>query len=177
VATATPDPNYQAFLSTLKGRTDTLAARENAPVTASAERATDLANRDIFQGAAGARKAKSEELASRGLRTDVGAGAGQLRAIDEAAQTRSARAASDIGLAREKEQDTLNAQREAAVNALYGMQGSYGQVPFSQSLSATGLAQQGQQNAEENAIKRAALANQTNQSNISNWLSLMNAFA
>ena len=172
---ATADPNMAAYLASLKARTEKLEAGEGAPVKASAERATNLVNRDIADAAAGARKRKKEELAARGLRTDVGAGAGELRAIEEGARTRSARAGSDIALAREKEQDALDLQRQGATNALYGQLGGASQVPFQQQLGAQNLALNAWSQADQSAIQRANLARQGQQSQMDTWLSLMRA--
>ena len=129
-----PDPTTQQFLGQLGGRLAQQQAGENAPVTASAERATNLARRDIGDAAAAQKKMKGEELAARGLSGGSGAGAGQLRAIDEAARTRGARASADIGLAREGEQDRLNLARTGMTNVLYGQMGSASQVPFQQQM-------------------------------------------
>lgn len=129
-----PDPNTTRFLGQLDTRLQQQQAGENASVTASAERATNLARRDIGDAAAAQKKMKEEELAARGLSGGAGAGAGQLRAIDEAARTRGARASADIGLAREGEQDRLNLARTGMTNALYGQMGSASQVPFQQQM-------------------------------------------
>lgn len=182
--TANADPGMSAYLASLAGRTQQQQAKENAPVSWSAERATDLANRDIFGGAAGAKKRKLEELSERGLSPGAGVGAGQLRAIDEAALTRSARAASDIGLAREKEQDALNLQREGATNALYGQLGNFAQVPFQQQLAGQRLGLDAWQAQDRSTLERAGLAQRANESSanlaaanqdrqMNTWLSLM----
>jgi hypothetical protein len=132
---AATDPNTEKFLGRLDTRLSEQQANENAPVTASAQRAADLSRRDIYDAAAGQKHRKMEELAARGLSAGAGAGAGQLRAVDEAARTRAARATADISLARENQQDQLNLARTGMTNALYGQMGSASQVPFQQRLA------------------------------------------
>ena len=173
--TSAPDPNSLTFLNQIRNRIGTQQAAENAPVTASAERATDLANRDIYDSAAGAKKARSEELAARGLRTDVGVGAGSLRSIDEAAQTRSARSASDIAVKREQDQDALNLARTQQVNSLYGQYGGASQVPFQQQLQGSELALKAAGQADDASIRRAQLAQGQQSSQLDTWLRLMSS--
>lgn len=176
---AAADPNSTAFLEQLKQRTAALQAGENAPLTASAERATRLAGRDIADAAAAAKKKKAEELAASGMR-----GGGQLRAIDEAARTRMARASSDIALGRERDQDQLNLARTGMTNALYGQLGQASQVPFSQQLAgnqqaletwkANEAANMGRANLNLSAQQtNAQIAAQQNQQQMAMWNALM----
>jgi hypothetical protein len=174
------DPAMLEFIKALGTRTAGQQGKENADVSWSAERASDLAARDIYGGAAGAKKRKMEELSERGLSPGRGVGAGQLRSIDEAAATRSARATSDIGLAREKEQDSLNLQREGAVNSLYGALGNFAQVPFQQALQSGNQALNVWQAGDNAALSRARLGEDSRmntanlqQNQLQNWLSLM----
>lgn len=178
--TGANDPAMQEYLKALRDRTAALQAKENAPVTASAERATDLANRNIYGAAAGQRHRMLEELSASGMGPGAGVGGGRLRAVDEAAQVRSARAGSDIALGRERDQDALNAQREGAVNSLYGSLGSASQVPFQQSLAASNQALNAWQAQDRSTLDRANLAanqqaqqQQQQNSQLQMWMSLM----
>lgn len=159
------DPNSEAFLRQLQQRTAQQQAGENAPVTASAERAIDLARRDIGDASAAQKKKKQEELLARGLSSGSGVGKGALRAVDEAARTRGARASSDIALGRERDQDALNLQRTAQTNALYGQLGQSSQVPFSQQLQGNQQALETWKANEAAQMGRAGLGVQAQSAN------------
>lgn len=154
------DPATADFLSSIKSRLAQLQGQENAPVTPSAQRAIDLTSQNISDAAQAQKKRVREQNAAAGLSSAQGIGSGKERAVEEAAQTRSAKAAADISLQRERDQDALNLARAGQVNSLYGQYGTASLMPWQQQMQAQQLALQGWQAQDQSALARAGLAQQ-----------------
>lgn len=170
------DPNLAWGLQQLKDRMGPGAT----------QRAIDIASQNIDANAAGQRQMLSENLARRGM-GGAGVEAEGLQKITEDAQRQRAGVAANVSLGRERDIDQLllggqnmigaqgqyGLQRQGMLNNMYGLQlqGAGAAANYGLGQQRLGLDQLNSDRQYD--LGRANLAQQANQNQMAQWMSLM----